>query len=64
MKISYKIVPTDSLELLSRNARYMEEPTYRRLVENIKRDGGLTSAPFCVQIDDKGERFKVISGIS
>ena len=62
MKISYKIVPTDSLELLSRNARYMEEPTYRRLVENIKRDGGLTSAPFCVQIDDKGERFKVISG--
>jgi len=33
------------LQKLKKNARYMKAPTFLRLVENIKRDGCLTSTP-------------------
>lgn len=33
------------LRLLKKNARYMAEPEFNRLVENLKRDGVLTSLP-------------------
>jgi hypothetical protein len=35
------------LKLLEVNARYMRHETFMRLVENVRRDGVLTSAPFC-----------------
>ena len=34
------------LKLLETNARYMRHEQYNRLVENVKRDGRLTSIPF------------------
>lgn len=60
MNILSKVVPIEQLVLLERNARYMEEATFRRLVDNIKKDGGLTSAPFCVEIEK--DKYKVVSG--
>jgi hypothetical protein len=33
------------LRLLKKNARYMAEPEFNRLVENLRRDGTLTSLP-------------------
>ncbi|MCA9831532.1 MAG: ParB-like nuclease domain-containing protein [Dehalococcoidia bacterium] len=47
------------LVLLEKNARYMKPETFRKLVENVKRDGVLTQLPFCVR---DGERLKVLSG--
>ncbi len=35
------------LKLLDVNARFMPHEQYNRLVENIRRDGALTSVPFC-----------------
>lgn len=60
MKIHHEVVPLDQMELLQRNARYMVDDMYRRLVLNIKRDGGLTSVPFCVKLESG--KFKVLSG--
>lgn len=60
MRVHNEIVSLDKLELLKRNARYMEDATYRRLVANIRKDGCLSSVPFCVKQDDG--TFKVISG--
>ena len=41
-----KINPRD-IKLLKVNARYMKPDEYQRLVANIKKDGQLTSVPFC-----------------
>lgn len=35
----------DELELLKKNARFMRNDTFRQLVSNIRRDGGLGSVP-------------------
>ncbi len=48
-----------SLLLLEKNARYMKAQTFQRLVENIRRDGTLTSLPFAVR---EGEGLRVLSG--
>lgn len=48
------------LRLLELNARYMKHEEFARLVENIRRDGRLTSAPFCCREKDGG--YKVLSG--
>ena len=53
------VVSVDALELLEKNARFMRNETFRNLVENIKRDGGLSSVPFCLKT---GDRFRVLSG--
>jgi hypothetical protein len=48
-------VKLKSLRLLEKNARYMAEPEFGRLVANLKRDGVLTSLPLTY-------RGKVLSG--
>ena len=48
------------LKLLELNARYMTHEQYRRLVENIRRDGALTSVPFACK--DEDGRWLVLSG--
>lgn len=52
-------VPIDQCDFLEKNARYMPVEQFRRLVENIRRDGCLTSVPFAVK---RGDRFLILSG--
>lgn len=66
-KRSIKIMETEiikidpkKIKLLKLNARYMEENEYNKLVANVKKDGKLTSVPFC-HIIDKNE-IEVLSG--
>jgi hypothetical protein len=54
-----QFVPKD-LKLLSLNARYLPKEQYGRLVENVKRDGKLTSVPFACRNDDGS--YLVLSG--
>lgn len=53
------IVPIGEFQHLEKNARYMTNEQFRNLVENIKRDGQLSSVPFCVKVDGK---YRVLSG--
>lgn len=53
------VVPIDQCDFLEKNARFMRVEQYRRLVENIRRDGCLTSVPFAVK---RGERYYILSG--
>lgn len=53
------VVPISQCDLLEKNARFMRVEQYRRLVENIRRDGCLTSVPFAVK---RGERYAILSG--
>lgn len=57
----YKLAVVDvkDLEFLQKNARYMTNEMYRNLVDNIKKDGGLSSVPFCWKHDGK---YRVLSG--
>lgn len=55
-----KINPRE-LKLLELNARFMRHETFQQLVENIKRDGGLTQLPFCVWEEDS-QSYLVLSG--
>jgi ParB-like nuclease domain len=52
-------VRLSDLKLLEKNARYMKGPQFERLVENIRRDGVLTSFPL---VHREGEALVVISG--
>lgn len=58
----FKIEHVDivNIKLVDKNAHFMEQSTFRRLVENIKRDGQLSSVPFCVKHNDG--KYTVISG--
>lgn len=40
------------VKLLEVNARYMKQEEYKRLVENVKADKGLSSVPFCCYDDN------------
>lgn len=53
------LVNVSELEFLEKNARYMTNEVFRNLVDNIKRDGGLSSVPLCWKHDDK---YRVLSG--
>ncbi|MCY2927890.1 MAG: ParB/RepB/Spo0J family partition protein [Planctomycetota bacterium] len=53
------VVPIDQCDFLEKNARFMRVEQYRRLVENIRRDGCLTSVPFAVK---RGDRYYILSG--
>lgn len=53
-------VEISKIRLIEKNARYMEQSDFRALVDNIKRDGELSSVPFCVKRDDGN--FTVVSG--
>lgn len=54
------VVPIDQLEFLEKNARFMKNETFQNLVNNIKKDGGLSQLPFCY-LQENG-KFKVLSG--
>ena len=54
------VVPLGQLKLLEKNARFMPHEMFQKLVNNIKRDGGLTSVPFCWKRGD--DDFLVLSG--
>ncbi len=73
LQLHTRTVDPRTLKLLDLNAHYMPAEMYRRLVENIKRDGVLTSTPLCwelhddttrtPQVDDDGQPFlEVLSG--
>lgn len=61
MKMKTKIIEIDpkELKLLEVNARFMRHEEFMRLVENVKRDGGLTSVPFACK---DGDKYLVLSG--
>jgi len=48
------------LRLLEKNARYMRAEQFQNLVENIKKDGNLSSLPLCYR--DKDGKLRVLSG--
>lgn len=52
-------VPIALCDLLEKNARFMPAQQYKRLVENIRNDGCLTSVPFALK---QGERYLILSG--
>lgn len=54
------IVQADELEFLEKNARFMKNETFQNLVNNIKKDGGLSQLPFCY-LQENG-KYKVLSG--
>jgi ParB-like nuclease domain len=54
------IVPIDQLEFLEKNARFMKNETFQNLVNNIKRDGGLSQLPFC-WLTPEG-KYRILSG--
>lgn len=58
----YKIdlVNPKDLHIAKKNARFMKPETFNALVQNIKRDGNLSSIPFCF-MDEKGAQH-VLSG--
>ena len=48
-----------AIKLLEQNARYMKHEEFNRLVENVRRDGKLTSAPFLCK---EGDKYLCLSG--
>jgi len=57
----FKIIevnPND-ISCIEKNARFMSREEFKQLVTNIKRDGQLSSVPFCTDVDGK---LTVISG--
>lgn len=54
------VVHVDELVFLDKNARHMTNEMFRNLVNNIKRDGGLTSVPFCFKREDG--KYLILSG--
>jgi len=56
----FEVVDPASLKLLDKNARYMSQDMFQTLVNNVKKDGGLTSLPLCCKEPDGGRL--VLSG--
>lgn len=48
------------IKLVGKNAHFMSNDTFNALVNNIKRDGQLSSVPFCVRHEDGS--YTVVSG--
>jgi hypothetical protein len=61
--IQTRIIQVDprELKLLEKNARFMKSDVFRRLVENIRNDGCLTSVPFAWRESDDAP-WEVLSG--
>jgi len=57
----YKLDIVDPREIVlsKKNARYMDDKTFKILVSNIKNDKNLSSVPFCYKDNDK---YYVLSG--
>lgn len=58
-KIDEEVAVSD-IALIDKNARFMQQSDFRQLVANIKRDGQLSSIPFCVKKENGG--YIVVSG--
>lgn len=65
MKVVTKRLRLKDLTLLEVNARFMRHETFQRLVENIRRDGALTQAPFCALLGvyEKGDTVTLVDSI-
>ena len=48
------------LKLLEKNVRYMKAEQFQNLVENVKKDGNLSSLPLCYR--EKDGKLRVLSG--
>jgi hypothetical protein len=48
------------LKLLEKNTRYMKAEQFQNLVENVKKDGNLSSLPLCYR--EKDGKLRVLSG--
>lgn len=59
-RFNIKKVAVADISLIEKNARFMDQTTFRQLVANIKRDGELSSVPFCVEKENG--KFTVVSG--
>jgi len=55
------IINPKTLRPADKNARFMTGQMFEQLVDNIKRDGGPTSAPFCWR-SAKSDRYHILSG--
>jgi hypothetical protein len=55
-----EMVTPGELKLLEKNARYMRAEQFQSLVENIKKDGNLSSLPLCYR--EKDGKLRVLSG--
>lgn len=53
------VVDVEDFEYLEKNARYMTNYMFNNLVENIQKDGTLTSVPLCYKHDGK---YRILSG--
>lgn len=60
MNVHVMEISPKELKLLEVNARYMRHEEFARLVDNIRKDGKLTSAPFCCLEEDG--KYRVLSG--
>lgn len=58
--VEIKHIDPRDLVLLKKNARFMKQDEYQRLVANVRRDGMLTSVPLARLLDDG--RYEVVSG--
>lgn len=59
LKVETREVAPREIVLIKENARFMSAAMFGRLVENIKRDGCLSSAPLCYK---KGKKLICLSG--
>lgn len=53
-------VQLSDIKLVKKNAHFMQQDTFNALVNNIRRDGQLSSVPFCVRHSDG--TYTVVSG--
>ena len=60
MNIFTMEIDPKEIKLLEMNARYMKHEEFRRLVDNVRKDGQLSSAPFLCRDDDG--RWLCLSG--
>lgn len=60
MRTEMRRLSLDDLALVEVNARHMTSDTFKRLVENVRQDGSLTSVPFAVREEDG--KYRVLSG--
>jgi len=59
MPYKLDLVNIDDVVIVEKNARYMTNETFKNLVANIRRDGGLTSVPLCWKRNGK---YLILSG--
>lgn len=59
-RFKIKEVELRKIRLVDKNAHYMDQSVFNQLVANIKRDGQLSSVPFCLEYEP--DKYEVISG--